>query len=352
MAATAPGRVAAPRSAPTRAHLADIHHHRGAEMTDAQELGSKTRVALLSVISNTVLVLLKLAVGISIGAVSIISEAVHSAVDLLAAIIAMAAIRVSGRQADADHPFGHGKYENISGAIEALLIFVTAIWIVWEAVRKLQHPEPMEAVDWGVAVMLVSVIASILVSSRLFKVGKETDSIAITADAWHLRTDVYTSLGVMVGLGAIWVGRRILPGVDLEWVDPVAAIAVAALITKAAWHLTAESVRGLLDTGLRVDELAWIRDLLAGLRPQVIGYHHLHTRKAGATRSIEVHIVVDGDLTVTQSHALTERIDAGIRERFPRTRVMVHVEPCGHDCDALCRAGCLVPERQRPEIDP
>jgi len=320
-------------------------------MTDANELRRKTSVVLLSVISNSVLVLLKLAVGISIGAVSIISEAVHSAVDLIAAIVAMAAVRVSGRQADADHPFGHGKYENVSGAVEALLIFVAAIWIVAEAVRKFQHPEPMQAVDWGVAVMLVSAISNTLVSSRLFKVGKDTDSIAITADAWHLRTDVYTSLGVMVGLGAIWVGRRILPGVDLEWVDPVAAIAVAALITKAAWHLTAESVRGLLDTGLGVDELAWIRDLLAGLRPQVIGYHHLHTRKAGATRFIEVHIVMDGDLTVTHSHALTEAIIAGIRERFPKARVMVHVEPCGHDCDALCRAGCFAPERQRLESD-
>lgn len=155
----------------------------------------------------------------------------------------------------------------------------------------------------------------------------------------------------MVGLGVIWAGKRILPGTDLEWVDPVAANAVAALITKAAWRLTADSVRGLLDTGLGVDELGFIRDLLAGLRPQVCGHPHLHTRKAGATRFIEMHVVVDGNLTVTQSHAFTEAIIAGIRELFPKGRVMIHVEPCGYDCDALCRAGCLVPERQRPEID-
>ncbi|NSW58646.1 MAG: cation diffusion facilitator family transporter [Armatimonadetes bacterium] len=127
--------------------------------------------------------LLKLAVGISIGAVSIISEAVHSAVDLVAAVIALTAVRVSGKQADADHPFGHGKYENISGAVEALLIFAAAIWIVWESVRKLQHPAPMDAVDWGVAVMLLSAMTNMVVSARLFSVGRETDSIAIQADA-------------------------------------------------------------------------------------------------------------------------------------------------------------------------
>ena len=321
-------------------------------MTQPDELSRKTAVATLSVVSNTVLVVLKLVVGISIGAVSIISEALHSAVDLIAAIIALMAVRVSGRQADQDHPFGHGKYENVSGAVEALLIFVAAAWIVYEAVHRLLKPAPLEAVDWGVLVMLVSAVANTLVSSRLFKVGKETDSLALQADAWHLRTDVYTSVGVMVGLGLIWLGRRLLPGVGLDWLDPVAAITVAVLIIKAAWDLTAQSVRGLLDTGLDADDLAWIRDYLGSLVPRVRGHHHLHTRKGGATRFIEMHVVVAGSMSVTDSHGLTEEIMAGLRDHFPGARVMIHVEPCGRDCDALCRAGCFVPEDQQPTSGP
>jgi cation diffusion facilitator family transporter len=146
-------------------------------------LQRKTAVAILSVVSNSVLVILKLVVGISIGAVSIISEALHSAVDLLAAIIALAAVRISGRQADEDHPYGHGKYENISGAVEALLIFVAAAWITYEAIHKLMKPAPLAAVGWGIIVMLVSAVANTIVSARLFKVGRETDSLALQADA-------------------------------------------------------------------------------------------------------------------------------------------------------------------------
>ena len=206
----------------------------------------KSSVALLSVASNTILVLLKLTVGIIIGSVSVISEAIHSSVDLLAALIALFAVRTSGKPADAEHPFGHGKVENISGTVEALLIFLAAGWIIFEAVKKLKDPEPLEEVGWGVAVMMVSSAANILVSKALFKVGKETDSVALQADAWHLRTDVYTSAGVMAGLAIIWIGRIVLPGTDLNWVDPVAAIGVALLIIKAAYQLTVESARDLL----------------------------------------------------------------------------------------------------------
>lgn len=171
----------------------------------------KTRVATLSVISNSVLVLFKAAVGLSIGSVAVLSEAIHSGMDLIAAIIAFFAVNMSGKAADEDHAFGHTKVENISAAVEALLIFVAAAWIIYEAVHKLIKPQPLETVSWGVGVMLLSTIVNIVVSQRLFKVGKETDSAALSADAWHLRTDVYTSAGVMVGLGIIWLGARFFP---------------------------------------------------------------------------------------------------------------------------------------------
>lgn len=310
-------------------------------------LQRKTRVATLSVVSNTVLVITKLVVGLSIGAVSIISEALHSAVDLLAAIIALAAVRISGRQADDDHPYGHAKYENVSGAIEALLIFVAAAWIIYEAVRKLLKPAPLEEVGWGIIVMLISALVNIVVSARLFKVGRETDSLALQADAWHLRTDVYTSVGVMAGLGLIWLGKRLLPQAELEWLDPVAAMGVALLIIKAAWDLTREAAQGLLDTRLDPEEIEWVRMRLRDFQPRVCGCHHLHSRKGGATRFVDMHLIVDASLSLTAAHALTDEVMAAFRERFPDLRITIHTEPCGVDCDDLCQAGCFLPAEER-----
>jgi len=168
----------------------------------------KERVAMLSVASNSFLVLFKVIVGITIGSVSIISEAIHSGVDLLAAIIAMFSVKTSSVPADEQHPFGHGKIENISGFVEALLIFVAAFWIIFEALKKLMEPHEITHAGLGVAVMFVSAVINYFVSRRLFRVGKE-------ADAWHLRTDVYTSAGVMAGLGIIWIGHEFFPRTTL-----------------------------------------------------------------------------------------------------------------------------------------
>ncbi len=310
----------------------------------------KTRVALLSVISNTVLVVLKLAVGLLIGAVSVISEAIHSGVDLIAAGIAYYSVRTSGEPADREHPFGHGKIENISGTIEAILIFVAALWILYEAVQKIVRPEPLEMASWGVAVMLLSAVVNTIVSRKLFQVGKETDSVALIADGWHLRTDVYTSAGVMLGLAAIWAAARFAPGVDLHWVDPAAAIGVALLIVKAAWDLTVQSARDLLDVQLPGDEVEWIESLIVRHRPVVRGYHKLRTRKAGHFRFVEFHIKVDQDMNVETSHRITQDFSREIRERFPGASVTIHIEPCDGTCPESCLEGCLLEEQERQSM--
>lgn len=312
---------------------------------DAQK--RKERVAGLSVISNAVLVALKLAAGLMIGSVSIISEALHSGVDLLAAIIALFSVKTSCIPADTKHPFGHGKVENISGTIEALLIFAASGWILFEAVEKLRFPQPIEHVGWGVVVMLISTVANLIVSGMLFKVGWETDSIALEADAWHLRTDVYTSAGVMASLAIIWVGHRFTPDPNIHWLDPVAALGVAILIIRAAYRLTLQAARDLLDARLPAEEETWIRDLIMAHQPVIHGFHKLRTRKSGNFRFIEFHIKVDPQMSVGVSHRITEDLSASIERRFPAASVIVHIEPCDGRCDENCRLGCLLSEEKR-----
>ena len=315
---------------------------------DAQR--RKSAVAWLSVISNTSLMAGKLVVGLFIGSVSVISEAIHSGVDLLAAVIALFAVKTSDKVADEEHPFGHGKIENISGTVEAVLIFIAAGWIIYEAAHRLLAPQPIEAAGWGVGVMLVSSVMNMIVSHRLFKVGKETDSIALQADAWHLRTDVYTSAGVMLGLGLILAGERLLPGTNLLWLDPVAAILVALMIVHAAWKLTVESGRDLLDASLPAEETAWIQEYLRAVGRSVRGFHHLRTRKSGSHRFVEFHLVVDKDLSVEASHHLSDTLTHAIKERLSGCTVTIHVEPCDGRCRPACIEGCLLAEDERAAI--
>jgi len=307
----------------------------------------KIRVAALSVLSNTVLVAGKLVIGVLTGSVSVLSEAIHSGIDLLASAIAFVAVRTSGKPADPEHPWGHGKVENLSGAIEAVLIFVAAIWIIYESVDKILHPRPLDTVGLGVGIMALSSIVNFAVSHALFRVGKATDSMALVADAWHLRTDVYTSLGVMVGLGIITLGGIFFPDTDLNWLDPVIAIGVALLIMRAAFQLTRQSIADLLDTSMPENEKVWITAFLRHEIREACGFHRLRTRKAGATRFVEFHLLVDPDMHVDDSHAIADRITAEIRERFEGCNVTIHVEPCDGSCKEVCVAGCLLAEDER-----
>lgn len=280
--------------------------------------------------------------GLLIGSVAVLSEAAHSAMDLVAALIAFFAVRASSRAADSEHPYGHGKFENLSGTIEALLIFAAAIWIIYEAVQRLLTPQVLEMPAWGAAVMLVSAVVNTLVSRRLFRVGRQADSVALRADALHLRTDVYTSLGVMGALLVVWLVQALAPTADVRWVDPAVAILVALLIMKAAWNLTREATRDLLDSSLPEEDINWIADFVRNNWPAVRSFHHLQTRKAGPDRFIDFHVVVDEGMSVAESHALADEIVVAIKERMPGSRVHIHVEPCDLACTESCASGCLV----------
>ena len=307
----------------------------------------KERVATLSVASNSLLVVFKLIVGAVIGSVSIISEAIHSGMDLLAAIIAMISVRKSHLPADDGHPFGHGKVESISGLVEAILIFIAAFWIVFEALKKIASTQELEQPGWGVAVMFVSAAANMFVSHRLFVVGKEADSIALQADAWHLRTDVYTSAGVMVSLGIIWISHFFFVDPRIHWLDPVAAIFVAVFILKAAYDLTTQALGDLMDVKLPRDEEEWIRNVIIARNPDIHGYHQLKTRKAGNFRFVEFHIKVDPQMTVNDSHGIARDLKYTILNRFPSSTVTIHIEPCDGNCTPVCTDGCLLPEERR-----
>jgi cation diffusion facilitator family transporter len=306
-------------------------------MTDHKR---KSKAAFLSVISNSSLVVMKLFIGLLIGSVSVISEAIHSGVDLLAAGIALFAVKKASKPADKRHPFGHGKVENISGTIEAILIFVAALWIIVEAAKKMINPQPIDSVGWGVIVMLISAIANFFISRMLFRVGNETDSVALQADAWHLRTDVYTSAGVMGALAVIFFGNIIKPGINLNWIDPIAAIFVAMLIMRAAYDLTKKAARDLVDTSLPFEEQKKIRDSVLNHKNNIIGFHDLRTRKAGSERFVEMHLVVDSKLSVETSHKITDDISNDIQRILPETEVTIHVEPCNGNCTSDCEHDC------------
>jgi cation diffusion facilitator family transporter len=298
------------------------------------------KIVKFSVVSNTVLTLGKLFTGIITGSIAIVSEAVHSLIDLVAALIAYFAVRKAAQPADRVHPYGYGKFENISGTIEGLLIFAAAIYIIYHAVEKLFKPEPLETPIVGVVIMLVSAIINFLVSQKLFAVSKENESLAAEADAWHLRTDVYTSLGVMAALVAITSTQWLFPAMDIYWVDSLAAFIVAIMITKAAWCLVIKSTKDLFDVSLPQNEIAIIESIIKS-NDDIAGFHALKTRKSGNKRFIEFHILVNSQMTVYRSHETTRDLKAKISSEIESASFTIHVEPCDNTCTEKCQEGCL-----------
>lgn len=279
----------------------------------------KARAAMVSIASNSLLVALKLVVGIMTGSVSVLSEAFHSGIDLLASGLAFLAIKAANQPADQDHAYGHGKYENLSGAVEASLILFAAVLIVYESVQKLIHHEGPAHVGLGLAVMALSSVLNFFVSRYLFKVARETDSAALEADAHHLSTDVLTGLGILAGLALVQFTH-------IKAFDALTAIGVAVLIAKIAWDLTRQAMEALVDTSLPASELAAIDRIIRDHFPPILEYHDLRTRKSGATRHIDVHLTVPASMSILESHEVAERVEAEILAALPHALVMTHVD--------------------------
>jgi cation diffusion facilitator family transporter len=281
-------------------------------------MNAKVSVARLSIISNTLLIILKLAAGILSGSVSIISEAIHSSMDLIAAVIAFFSVRVSDNPPDSRHPYGHGKIENISGVIEAILIFIAAIWIIIEAVKKLLGEKiELDSIAIGSSVMIVSAVVNMIVSRRLYKVARETNSVALEADALHLKTDVFTSLGVAIGLGLIMITH-------IYWLDPVVAILVALFIIRESYMLLSKAFTPLLDTAWGEND---IHELEKTLKQMDVNYHDLRTRLAGNYRFVDIHIQIPEDVSVGNAHKYCDRIENELTGNYENLTVTIHVEP-------------------------
>ena len=288
------------------------------------DLDRKGKFALLSICSNTLLIIFKVAAGILSGSVSIISEAIHSGMDLVASIVAFLSVRGSAKPADKEHPYGHGKIENISGVVEGVLIFIAAGMIILEAGKKLFEPVEIEEAFVAIAVMLAAAVVNFFVSKILYKVAKEEDSMALEADALHLKTDVYTSLGVGFGILLIKITGFIM-------LDSLVAILVALLIIKEAWELCKNALEHLIDVRLTdeeekdIDEI--IKKVIKIYETRLIDYHKLKTRKAGNKRHIDFHITLNPELTVKEAHDIVGCLKKEINAKFTNSRVNVHIDP-------------------------
>jgi cation diffusion facilitator family transporter len=286
----------------------------------------KSRAAAISIASNSLLIVFKLIVGLLSGSIAIISEALHSGSDLVAAIIAFYAVRKAGQPPDPSHPYGHEKVENLSGVIEALLIIAAAGVIIYEGVLKIIHGSHLDHVWLGIAVMATSGLINLFVSRRvLYPAARRTQSAALEAHAAHLLTDVYTSFGVAFGLLIVKI-------TGWQIVDPIAAIVVACFIIRTGYQLVVQSTRVLLDQTIPDEELEVIRRCVVEHRGDLIwGYHKLRARQAGSRRHIDLHITVDETMTVAKAHETAEHIAADIRECVPNADVLVHIEPRSHE---------------------
>lgn len=287
-----------------------------------QKTDRRVRYAFLSIISNTALIAMKIVAGMLSGSVSIISEAIHSAMDLGASFVAFFSLREASKPADEEHPYGHGKVENISGVVEGSLIFVAAGMIINEAFKKLFEPVEIEEAAVAIAVMFAAALINFLVSRTLYRVAKEEDSMALEADALHLKTDVYTSLGVGIGI-------VLIKATGILILDPIVAMLVALLIIKEAWELTSSGLNFLMDARLSEQEEEDIKRIIESHREMFVDYHKLKTRKSGNKKHIDFHLTMNPDLTVRETHDIIGIMKKEMGERFKNCRVSIHIDPDG-----------------------
>jgi cation diffusion facilitator family transporter len=281
---------------------------------------SLRRYAWLSIATALATILLKGVAWWLTGSVGLLSDALESFVNLAGALMALAMLSLAATPADENHAHGHGKAEYFSSGFEGFLILLAALSIGYAAYQRLLAPQPLEAVGVGLAVSVVASILNLATARILLGVGRRYKSITLEADAHHLLTDVWTSVGVIVGVGLVWLTGWL-------WLDPAIALLVAANIVWTGWQLLRRSTAGLMDVSMPAEELAAIEAVLERYRGRGLAFHALRTRQAGARAFVTLHVLVPGSWTVQQGHDWSERIEADIRQALPHVHVITHLEP-------------------------
>jgi cation diffusion facilitator family transporter len=303
--------------------------------SDRSTLG---RFAWLSIGAAVATILLKSTAYALTGSVGLLSDALESFVNLAGALMALAMLQVAARPADDTHAYGHSKAEYFSSGVEGTLILVAAGSIAWAAVDRLFNPQPIEQAGLGLAISLAASVVNLGVALVLRRAAKRHDSITLEANAQHLLTDVWTSVGVLAGVGLV-------AATGWQRLDPVVAIVVAGNIVYAGVRIVRSSVRGLMDAALPADEVSRIESAIVPFMAAGVGYHALRTRQAGARRFVSFHVLVPGDWTVQRGHDLLERVEDAVMRAVPGTTVTSHLEP-SEDPASHADLGL---DRERPE---
>jgi cation diffusion facilitator family transporter len=281
----------------------------------------KSRAALLSIVSNSLLIVLKITAGVITGSIAILTEAIHSGIDLLASLVAYVSVRKADEPADEDHPYGHEKAENLAAGAEAMLILLGAAIIVIEAVRRLFAGSEIDQVGIGIAIIGVSIAANLVVSGYLYRRARALDSPALEGDAAHLRADALTSIAVLVGLVLVELTGH-------SSFDSIAALLVAGFIVSTGVRLAMRSGRELMDEAPPAAELDRIQEAIEAARPpEMAGYHKLRARRAGSRRHIDLHVQFRTGTSLEEAHRLAHALRDSIAAQFGNADVLIHVEP-------------------------
>ncbi len=278
-----------------------------------------TRFAWLSIAAALVTIALKTVAWRITGSVGLLSDAIESVVNLIGGFMALAMLTVAARPADDDHAYGHSKAEYFSSGVEGGLILVAAVSIAIAAGRRLLAPTPLEAVGMGLLVSVVASLVNLIVALLILRAGRQHNSITLEANAHHLLTDVWTSIGVVAGVGLVALTKW-------NWLDPVVALIVAANIVWTGVGIVRRSIAGLMDMALSAEDLAVVRQVLKPYEQTGIQFHALRSRQSGAKKFVSLHVLVPGDWTVQRGHELLDKIEAAIRLALPEAVVFTHLE--------------------------
>ncbi len=278
------------------------------------------------------LIAVKVVVAWLTGSLSVVAQAADSLLDLIAGIVTFLAIRMAVVPADREHPYGHGKWEDIAGAAQGILIMIAGGIIIYASIRRILVGAVIELTEVGIVVMAVSILASILLSRHLLKVARATGSVALEANARNIAADVYSALAVLVGLVAVRL-------TNLSYIDSIVAIGVAGYIIQLGYKTISKPLSGLVDARLSPEQETVIKDCLEGYAGWVAGFHKLRTRRSGSHHYVDLHLVFAREISLERAHEICSQIETDIKNRLPGSSIVIHAEPCDERCEQ-CSAIC------------